>query len=384
VSLLPWVLLLDDGELDWVRQTLERLAVRLDQVRGDASSQELERPYDLVVSSVRRAPLLANRQEGLHGKPTVICVHNQDFLPLRERLRELGCDFLVHSRIEPQVLRLLFVHVLYRGPEQRSDSRLLVGSPVLCRIDERKVPATLVDLTLEGCRLLCRTTAEPGRRIFITLPQGLSLHHPLELSGRIVRIDPDTGDDTLGRSTTAVAFDELGAVKSRALEAILEGRAIGTRVTRLSEPVRARATPRERDAAHPGAAEIVLEEVEQRSEPRVGFPHRITTLRGEAKRIVLGHDLSLNGMRVEADDCLPLGAELDIELFGSRHGDSVRLHAIVARDDGERGTVLRFLDNDSRAIADLERIVRSSPPIASAHAEEGGVVVSMLASQEAS
>lgn len=102
--------------------------------------------------------------------------------------------------------------------------------------------------------------------------------------------------------------------------------------------------------------EIVLADLEQRSLQRIGFRRDVVARQGRMSRRLLGLDLSVRGMRVAPASSLRLGNRLEVELRGhSAH--RVRVRAIVARDDGEGGVALRFLDNDTAAIDRLGGIV---------------------------
>jgi hypothetical protein len=118
---VPSALLLDDGELGRVRSVLARLGVEFEHHTGYEGDGGVFRPRQLLVTSVTRAGF-ASELETLDGEacdPIWVCAHNQDFLPMRERLRGLGAHYLISSGLDPEAMRLFFLQVLHRGVERR-------------------------------------------------------------------------------------------------------------------------------------------------------------------------------------------------------------------------------------------------------------------------
>ena len=94
---------------------------------------------------------------------------------MRGGFGRLRPDFLLERPVDPESLRLLVLHALYSGPERRRYERAAMSVVVKVRTGLRAGKATLVDLSLRGCRL---TSARrlPGR----TASSGRSPGRPSE------------------------------------------------------------------------------------------------------------------------------------------------------------------------------------------------------------
>lgn len=377
-------LLLGSGELDRIRHLLEELEVRVDYLCSEAGDEYLECGYDLIVTTVSAAQALCESTDvvSVAGKSVWIVFHNQDFLPLRDRLRNLGVNFLVHSCVDDEVLRLLFLHVLYRGPEKRSMLRLPIGSQVFYGAGRCSWPATLLELTRDACQLLSSHAVEPGTPVSVALPAHLSGGKELLLRGRVVRTKRDEKGIQEEEQRICVAFQDPDPRSVQCLAAILEGRAIGTVITPLARRTCAVADhDNSNDLSEREIPEIILEDIDRRHQPRVQYAHRVAAMGGEATRIVLGRDLSLDGMRVEPRPDLRLGSDLRLAVYGAPHEAPVVLDATVTRDDGEHGVLLSFIESDSEARSRLERVVSALPSIESiacSATEERQLVVSKI------
>jgi hypothetical protein len=112
----PVALLLDDGDLGGVRRALEQLGVEILLESGTPTLETLCKPHTLLVTSLRQSLALPP-----HERPPQrriwICVHDVDLMPVRERLRRLGVDYLVRSNVEPEALRLLLAQILSTARE---------------------------------------------------------------------------------------------------------------------------------------------------------------------------------------------------------------------------------------------------------------------------
>jgi hypothetical protein len=335
---------------------LEPLEVWIDHVSREPIRQHIEGPYDLVVTTVKRAVALAESPDvaAKLGKPIWIAVHNQDFLPLRDRLRRLGVHFLIHSSVDDDALRLLLLHTLYRGPEKRDALRLPVGSEVVYHDGVRVRSAELLDLTRDGCRVLTTHAARPGNPVTITLPSPLSRGKPLALRGHVVRTEPPEPADGEHEHRLGVTFEELDIDSRERLAAALAGKAIGTVVTPLADEPEGATADRDTGRAR---------RVERRRRPRAPYAGSVTALLGEARHVLLGRDLSPEGMRVEHLPELKLGASIQLALYGAAREEPLIVQAIVTRNDGEHGTALRFQGDDPEARERIERLVSGGASI---------------------
>lgn len=151
------VLVLDDGDLEPVCRILEDLGVDFVRLSGDAIPRSLERPRDLLVTSWRRAldlPEFRGGYEGCSDDPTWVCVHELDLMPLRDRLRAWGVDFLVDLGVDGEALRLLFLQLLHRGAGKRREPRLPLTQRTPSRYGGGERRAELVEVSQNGARIL--------------------------------------------------------------------------------------------------------------------------------------------------------------------------------------------------------------------------------------
>ena len=98
--------------------------------------------------------------------------------------------------------------------------------------------------------------------------------------------------------------------------------------------------------------------------------------------MLIGRDLSSGGMRVRPEPDLELGDEIRLAVYGRPGQPAIMLKAVVTRDEGDDGLVLRFRDVPTSIAARLEQIVAELPtlPIESPAASpaQPGVVVSEI------
>jgi hypothetical protein len=401
------ILLLDDGELSQAKEILEELQMEFEHLSGEQIAETTERPSDLLVTSRARSFNLAEAkgpEENGEG-PVWICIHNQDFLPFRDRLREMGVHYLVHSSVDRESLRLLFLHALYRGPQKRSSPRLPVGSRVCFRIGPLWRPATLTELSTDGCRLVSSHRPAPGRAITVHLLPDLGGGSLLELKGSVVRVELDPQAREPGQVGIGVTLEETEPETRDRLQTILEGRVIGSLVTRLQEEEgeassksEDRDSSSEPEASESAACEAESEptakaepeksspkefevEIDPREHVRGSYAQPVPAMIGDVPRIILGRDLSVEGMRIERHPDLILGSSVRVALYGRENEEPLTLDARVARDDGERGFLLRFLEMKPDDAFALEEIVSELPPLealSSADGESRPVIISTL------
>ena len=369
--------MLDDGELGRIRGLLRDLDVDLEHRRGEVSAEDLDGPYEVVFASVRRTLAFEGKLDlaDLPGKPVWIALHGQDFLPLRVRLRKLGVRFLVQSSVSSEALRLLCLHTLHRGPERRRVPRLPVGCAITYRAaDGSALPAQLLDLTREGCRLLADRAVEGDAALAVELPAKLAGGEACMLPGRITRTEPHADG---ARNLLTVTFDDLSTAALELLDAILAGKVIGTVVTQLGEELTEDVAPltlTPRSTASPDHGHEVRSA--PRRHRRVEYTRKVTALLGAGEHAILARDLSIEGMRSEPLPELPIGTALELALYGSSGAEPILVRAVVARDDGPRGTVFRFEPLPAGERARLAGIIAGAPEIRSlAGGEEDARVV---------
>src|SRR5262249_21956052 len=150
----PSVLIIDDGELDRVQALLERMPIDWLRCAEPDSGIGLELPKDLIISSGPRSmkmPALVGE-----GQPLWVCIYDQDFLPLRERLRDLGVHYLVSGELAPHAFELFVRQLLNRGDERRAVRRIPLHCDVQLAVGHQKSQARLLELSRESCVLSAR------------------------------------------------------------------------------------------------------------------------------------------------------------------------------------------------------------------------------------
>jgi len=144
------VLLVDDGELDDIREFLDDFGIEFAHLRGGAVPGRLDPPRDLFITTMRRAKLARAWPYASDGtlRPVRIAIVEEDSPTARAVLRRLGFVYLVRRPIHPTALRLLILRALYRGDERRSEARVPVGFDISLRSGMRRRDALLVDLSV--------------------------------------------------------------------------------------------------------------------------------------------------------------------------------------------------------------------------------------------
>ena len=370
MSNAPAVLVLDDGELRPLRAALSMMGVDVVHLSGDKIPASLEAPRDLLVTSWLHAQSLPEleRPEGAFYEPVWICVHDRDFQPLREPLRKLGADFLVHAGIDLVALRLLLSQLLYRGAERRGALRLPLDYPVRYRVRGGLSRATLVDLSREGARLIVGDEVLPGTPLKIYLAPEESSHARVEIRAVALRCTGCGQGTDPYRQSLVVEFPSLQPEARALIEGILQGRHAASCVT-----------PLDPDSSLGGGADR-----ERRRSRRGTYGERLTaftTVDSEVQQVVLGHDLSVEGIRIGPRPGLSVGDRVELVLYGGPSGEAFTLQAHVVHDAGSGGLGLRFSNLGSDGVRRLEYLVQQLPPVEAltpGAPGDGGLVVSRI------
>jgi hypothetical protein len=85
----------------------------------------------------------------------------------------------------------------------------------------------------------------------------------------------------------------------------------------------------------------------------------VTALIGDETRVLLGRDLSRAGVRVEPAAGLTVGRALRVAIYGAARTEPVVVPAVVTRDDGEQGLLLRFDQAAVPTLGDLDSVLRT-------------------------
>jgi hypothetical protein len=368
------VLVVDDGELEDIRQILGELDVEFALLRGGAIPDRLDSPTRLFVATPRRA-LLAQQWKTAPGAggPTRIGVVAEDSNTLRTMLRRLGFHLLIRRPVNPYALRLILLRAIYSGEERRQDDRVPIGASVTYRSGLFRRNATIAELSLRGGRLLTDAAPRSGARIAFQIPVP-DTTRMLALRARVVRVshEPVQGDQH------AVAFTlekhDGAADLQRLLQHYRSGPAQVAAAAEAAAPAASEALP----LAAPGS------DAERRKHERVVFEKEVIGLSEEAATVLVGRDLSIGGMRVEDNPQLEIGMRLRLAVFGAPREEPILVRAEVTRaDDGSHA--LRFVDVGADAASRLEKLVAHLPSVEPLDQEEAdglGAVVSRIVGRD--
>jgi len=391
----PSILLLDDGELDDVRELLAELGADVCSLRGGAIPETVEPPEDLFIASARRA-LAASRWPSATGAgPAKLAVVAEDSNTLRQMLRRLGFDFLVRRPVHHEALRLLLLHCLFRGEEKRREPRAVIGREVAYRVGLKRKTAILAELSGQGLRLVGDASLAPGTRVMVQFPGRLG--GPFAVSAHVIRSDERTSRE--GRPEWVLALsidpgDKTGRKRMRELAKQLQGGPLA-----LTPPV-PRAATSPRPGAAPGEAEPTRAELdsaldgedldgatsapdgyedveganERRRHRRARFRRSVMAIDEARPRVLVGRDLSSGGMRVDPDPVLAPGQRLRLAVYGAAREEPFIVRAHVIRSDAKDGAALQFEELDAATARRVEGLVALLPSVESLRDGEAGSV----------
>jgi hypothetical protein len=358
----PEILLIDEGELDDVREVLEDVGAEYTWLQPKDVHGEIEEPTRLFITTASRAISLRlpKGSRGGERRTLRIAVGTGSSNTQRSALKRAGFDFLVRRPVHPGALRLFLLHALYHGKEKRRTARFAFGYHVTYRVGFKRRNATLVELSAEGCRLLGSSLPQAGTQISIQLPAEVAGGRALRLTGVVVRQEQASGNPLVG--STGVRFELMEEKVRERLRFVLEERFWGPAM--LPRTSRTPEGPKPRGAS------------ERRRTPRAAYGEEVLAVWKAMDRTLVGRDLSSRGMRVERHTELALGNRVRLAIYAAVHDEPILVKAWVARDDGESGLALQFEEIDAMAKAKLENFIRSLPPIESIGRQDGPVFLS--------
>ena len=390
VSDAPSVLVLDDGELERLQQVLEQLGADFVRLSGEGIPPEVESPRDLLITSGRRAMSMPRVVSGAGTAPNPfwVCIYDQDFRPLRERLRSLGVHFLIRGEVDASSVQLFLLQLLHRGAERRRCRRIPLHCEMELEIgsDQRKVQ--LVEISGETCRFVTDRDIPGGASVILRLPPSLTDGESYDLTGRRIRAAACESSDGEPALAIVVGFRNLEAEVKAQLEALLAGSQKGTQVTPLADEPMSEAAPEEQEPSPDVASEQALPETwdpardgERRRHQRRVYDRRVEALRwstDEGPRVALGKDLSRSGVRVVTSSRPRVGAHVTLALYGGPREEPVVVEAEVVRVDGAESS-LHFLNLGKNEHRQLEKLAGERPDFESLQADpEEGLVVARL------
>ena len=404
------VLLLDDGELRDVVEALTSFDLPFTRLRGGQIPDELPPPLDLLITTPRRASVVrrGSPSGARPGHPIRIIAAEEDCNAMRRMLRRMGFHLLVRRPAHPDVWRLLIQRALYRGEERRSTERVAVGSEVRLTGDRIPRTALLLDISNRGCRLRSSSPFQPGARISLEIGEEAGGGHPLALRGELMRSASGASSHDETSYTGVLLFDApLEDATRQQLARLLNTWASGAGSLAAPPPGGSALPPCESpevpgltldDETDPAvtanvrvevslsdaettAAPEGLSEAERRQQPRGAYSERILAFGEQRSRVLMGRDLSAGGMRVESLPDLAPGDRFRLAIYGPGQPEPTLVNAEVARDDGENGLALRFLDVRAEVAVALEKLVACLPDVESLEGSEAeglGAVISEI------
>jgi hypothetical protein len=362
MAMAPSVVVLDEkDELARIEALVARLGV--DCVRWLGRSEDPPpQPRELLVTTGEKALKMPAREESASEDdgPVWLCVHNQDFFPLRDRLRKRGIHYLAQMATGDEALSLLLQQILYRGTDRRGANRLPMDCPVDVKFrGGEKISAQLIELSGEGCRFECGRALEEGTPLSVTIPNSLG-GVEFEIPGEVMRSESQRD----GKDVVVVQLGKLGSEVREQLEAIIRGDRIGTRVTPLA------AVPeREPDAYIDGAGipdwDEVAREGDRRRHPRQAYARLVETAPGQGaaeSHSAMGVELSVEGMRIVGLPDMAIGSEVRVALHSNFGAEPIALEATVLRDDGD-SVALQFSSITPELREQIEALMNEEPSV---------------------
>ena len=348
-------LLIDDGELEDARAILDELGAEYLSWRGSKFEPPIAIPQHvrLMITTARLALALDTRRRPENLRSTWLAWVQGEARTQRAALRRAGFDLLIPTDAHPVAIRTVLLQALFLGQEQQAAPRFSVGSAVRYRCGWRGGSGVLVDLSVDGCRLMSWEPARPGARISLAIHQPEN-RRPLRLSGRVVRSDPGPREGGQpGQHAIGVRFERLSARAQLGLADLLSDRALGPAVwaprsnPAPDEDVRARQAPIR----------------QERRTPRGTYERRIEAICAGATRALLARDLSARAIRVEPTDLVAPRERLRLALYGCATGEPLLIDGHVERDDGEAGLLVHFDHMDDATRVRLDQLIASLPKI---------------------
>jgi hypothetical protein len=424
---LPAVVVIDSGELDDVVVLLEEHGVEFARttVRDASDLGGWTLPRCLLVTTPRLALALRVPRHGAGENLVSIVIGETDSATLRRQIQRIGFQYLVSRPVHPEALRLLLLQAVYRGRNRRKNGRLAIGCEVKWSLRWRRRCDPMLEISMNGCRLLTDSDVPIGRRVKIRVPPANAGRRGIALRGHITRCESVHTRGDRVRFAVSVAFEQLRDKNACDLEQLLALRATGpatldrsrwtpptasapnpiqieapdgvpaepegTDFANIEAPDGVPAEPKGIDLASgesenvtaaaspdPDAPDVPLRETTgRRRGARRMFRSEVVALAPDIDRVIhtlVGRDLSRYGLRVEAHPLIALGDQIRVGLYDAYDdstGEPLLVNAVVARDDGLRGLLLRFESTDAATLEQIELHIKTLTPIESLHTNDG-------------
>ncbi len=349
-------LLIDDGELEGARALLDELGVEYRTWRGSKFEPPIAIPAHvrILITTARLALALDTRRRPEHLRSTWLAYVQGEARTQRAALRRAGFDVLVPFDAHPVAARTLLLQALFLGQDQQAVPRFSVGSGVRYRVGwGRAREGVLVDLSMDGCRLMGWERARPGSRVRLSLPSP-ETGRPVRLTGRVVRSDLGAREGGQpGQYALGVRFQGLGTQAQLGLAELLRERAYGP----------AAWSPRSNPSPGEDVRAAGPSPRQERRTPRGVYERSVEAMCAGATRALLARDLSARGLRVEPTNRIDVRERLRLALYGCATGEPLLIDGHVERDDGDRGLLIHFDSIDDRTQERLAGMIASLPKI---------------------
>lgn len=267
----------------------------------------------------------------------------------------MGVHYLLQNALDEQSRLRFLTQLLRKGAEQRGSLRLHLGGEIRYRADGSTKLGMLVELSLEGCRILTQESFDPGTPLSALLPAALGGGSELELTGVVLRATDHEASGGRKNYATVIRFEGLDTASREHLEGIIRGERIGTKITPLASLGDEAVCGAEDQEADPN----------RRAEVRQDYrrPAKVFGFEPSDSNLLLGCDLSLSGVRLSG--CLGLleDAHVTVALFGEARDEPTVLEATVVRASQDGEVALAFNQVSSRNQKVLEKLLRSQPEL---------------------
>ena len=336
-------LILDDGDLAEVRAALSDMGVTFLEAEAGAEPLAEDGEFPLMVTTPARARALAANGPGPRHHLHLVVADRHG-----EAIDGIRCDFLVQRPVNPEVLCLLVERADYEGPERRRMTRVAIGIPVVLDTDGDRLDLIMTQLSTGGCGLVTADPLELDAPVRLELPSELTHPRRLALKGRVLSSRIVTTADG-PNFDISIAFEPLSLSDRVTLRSVMAEQPVDFRPRRSAE-------------ARGGA-------------PRRGSRRRPVGGRTGVTRVVIGRDLTGDGMRIERDPALALGDAFGLALYCSGRGEAIGLRGHIEADD-DNGWRVAFDDvsPETKAALDALRVALPSGP----HQDTGFVIAEIL------
>lgn len=218
----PWVLLVDDGELDDVREIAASLGASTARHAQHAATAGWRQPQRLLVVSDRRAATLGRPVAQEQDAFATLVVLNACPPDLRDRIHRMGFEMMLERPAPHAALRTLVRDALYRGRACVRAARLPVGLPVTLHTGWRRRDVQLVELSGRGCSLRVGSPLLGARRVALELPAWMAGGANLRVEGSVVGERSVSGRTILASVVFHLDGEASGTARKR-LEAVVAG-----------------------------------------------------------------------------------------------------------------------------------------------------------------